>query len=78
MSFKNQRKGLRGISLFYHNRWYSVKYGLGVFKEGIVIHDDLHEKKCNWLLTQKRGCDILISRNLWLKVEEIKMEQGLL
>jgi hypothetical protein len=27
------------------------KYGLGVFKEGIIIDDDLHRVRCNWLLT---------------------------
>jgi len=36
-----------GHNHFDHMRWYGVKYGLGVFKEGIVIDDDIHERKCN-------------------------------
>jgi hypothetical protein len=31
----------------YHKKWYDVKYGLGVLKKGIVINDDLHEKRCS-------------------------------
>jgi hypothetical protein len=55
-----------------------MKYGLGVFREGIVIDDNFHKEKCSQLLTQVSGCNILFSRNLWFKVKEIKMEQGLL
>jgi hypothetical protein len=64
------------IGYFYHKRWYNVKYGLGVFKESIVIDDDFHEERCNQLLTQMNGCSVLFSHNMWFKVEEIK-EQGL-
>jgi hypothetical protein len=55
-----------------------VKYGLGVFKEGIVINNDLHKKRYNQLLIQMKGCSIFLSHNLWFKVIEIKTEQGLL
>jgi hypothetical protein len=51
-----------------------MKYGLGVFKEMIVIDDNLHGEKCSQLLTQLSGCSIFLSCNLWFKVEEIKME----
>jgi hypothetical protein len=30
---------------FYHKRWYGMKYGLRVFKKGIVIDDDLHGER---------------------------------
>ncbi len=59
---------------FYHKRWYGVKYGLGVFREGIITNNDLHEERFNRLLTQMNGCNILLSYNMWFKVEEIKME----
>jgi len=55
-----------------------VKYGLVVFREGTIIDDNFHEKKCSQMLTQMNGCNIFFSRNLWFRVEEIKMEQGLL
>jgi hypothetical protein len=34
-----------GRGCFYHKRWYDVKYGPGVFRESIVIDDDLHGEK---------------------------------
>jgi hypothetical protein len=55
---------LWGIGLFYHKRWYIGKYGLGVFKEGIVIDNNLHREKYN----------VLLNRNLWFRIKEIKME----
>jgi hypothetical protein len=50
-----------------------MKYGLEVFKEGIVI-DDIHREKCTQLLTQMSECNIFFNRNLWFKVEEINIE----
>jgi hypothetical protein len=38
---------LVGIGHFYHEKWYSGMYGLGVFRESIVPDDNLHGKKCN-------------------------------
>jgi hypothetical protein len=38
---------LTGTGCFYHKKWYGGTYGLGVFKEGIVPSDHLHEKRCN-------------------------------
>jgi hypothetical protein len=67
-----------GTGCFYHKRWYSMKYGLGVFKEGIIIDDNLHEKKCSQILTQMSGCNIFFNYDLWFKIEKIKTEQGLL
>jgi hypothetical protein len=32
---------------FLHKRSLDVKYGLGVFKKGIVINNNLHEEKCS-------------------------------
>jgi hypothetical protein len=55
-----------------------MKYGLGVFREGRIIDDDLHTKRCSQLLTQMNGCNILLSHSLWFRIEEIKMEQGIL
>jgi predicted amidohydrolase len=49
-----------------------MKYGVGVFKESIVIDEDLHIEKCTQLLTQMSGCNILFNLNLWFKVEKIK------
>jgi hypothetical protein len=59
-------------------KWYGVKCGLGIFKEGTIIDDDLHKERCSQLLTQMSGCNILLSCNLWFKVEEIKTKQGFL
>jgi hypothetical protein len=36
------KEGLRGTGCFYHKKWYGVKYGLGIFREGIVTNDDIH------------------------------------
>jgi hypothetical protein len=36
-----------GIGHFYDKKWYGGTYGLGVFKEGIVLDDDFHKEKCN-------------------------------
>jgi hypothetical protein len=68
------RKDLQGTGRFYHKRWYNVKYGIGVFRKGIVTNDNLHEERFNQLLTQMNGCNILLCHNLWFRVEEIKME----
>jgi hypothetical protein len=56
------------IGYFYHKKWYNKTYGLGVFKEGAVLNDDLHGKRCS----------ILFSCNIWFKVVKIKTKQGLL
>jgi hypothetical protein len=63
---------------FIPQEWYSVKYGLGDFREGIVTNNDLHEKGCSQLLTQMSMCIILLNHNLWFRIEGIKMKQGLL
>ncbi len=76
-SYENIRKDLQGTCHFYHKRWYDMKYGLEVFKEGIVI-DDIHREKCTQLLTQMSECNIFFNRNLWFKVEEINIEQRFL
>jgi len=54
-----------------------MKYGLVVFKGNIVIDDDLHKERCSKILTYMNECSILLSHNLWFKIVEIKMEQGL-
>jgi hypothetical protein len=36
---------MQGTGPFYHKRWYIRKYGLGVFKEGIIINNHLHSKR---------------------------------
>jgi hypothetical protein len=33
---------MQGTSAFYHKGWYGEKYGLGVFRKGTNIVDDLH------------------------------------
>jgi hypothetical protein len=55
-----------------------MKYGLGVFKEGTIIDDDLHGERCSQLPIQMNGCNILLNHNMWFKVEKIKKEQGLI
>jgi hypothetical protein len=60
--------------MFYHKKWYSVKCGLGVFKEGTITGDNLHGEKCNRLLTQMSGCNIFLSCNLCFRIKEIKTE----
>jgi hypothetical protein len=45
-----------------------MKYGLRVFREGTVIDDNLHGKRCNQLFIQMNGCNILLMEDL--KVEE--------
>ncbi len=35
-------------------------------------------KRCNWILTQMNGCSVLLSRNMWFRVLEIKTKQRLL
>jgi hypothetical protein len=52
-----------------------VKYGLVVFKEGVVTGNDFHGKRCGQIFTQMSGCNIFFNNNLWFKVAEIKMEQ---
>ncbi len=66
------KEGLQGTGCFYHKKWYGVKYGLGVFRKGIVTDDDLHEKICNPILTQMSGCSIHFNGDLWFRIEEIK------
>jgi len=51
---------------------------MGVFKESIVLDDDLHKERCNQLFIQMNRCIILFDHNLWFKVVEIKTEQGIL
>jgi len=51
-----------------------MKYGLGVFRKGIVIDNDLQGERCSRLLTQMSGCSIFLNCNLWFKVIEIKTE----
>jgi hypothetical protein len=51
-----------------------MKYGLGVFRKGIVTND-IHGKK---YITQMSGYNILLSHNMWFKVKEIKTKQGFL
>jgi hypothetical protein len=53
-------------------------YRLGVFKVGIVPDDNLHGMKCKQLFIRMSRCNILLNRNLWFRVVDIKMEQGLL
>jgi hypothetical protein len=77
MHFEN-RKDLKGTCCFCHKRWYDVKYGLGVLKEGIIIDKNLHKEICNELFTQMNGCNTFFSHNLWFRVEEIKTEHGFL
>jgi len=55
-----------------------MKYGHVVFREDIVINDDVHGKRYYQIFTQMSGCNIFFNRNLWFRVAEIKMEQGLL
>jgi hypothetical protein len=55
-----------------------MKYGLRVFKEDTITDDNFHKKKCSQLFTQMSGCSILLNCNLWFKIEEIKIEKGLL
>jgi hypothetical protein len=55
-----------------------MKYGLAVFKEGIVTNNYFHGEKCSQMFIQMNGCSILFHCNLWFKVTGIKMEQGLL
>ncbi len=55
-----------------------MKYGLVVFRKGIITDNDFHGKRCSRIFTQMNGCSILLNNNLWFKVTEIKMEQGLL
>ncbi len=74
-AFWEQKKGLRGKGHFYHKKWYSEMYGLGVFKEGTIIDDDFHEERCSQLLIWMSGCSILLSHNLRFKIIEIKTEQ---
>jgi hypothetical protein len=66
------KEGMRGTCRFYHKRWYDVKYGLGVFRKGIVTNDDLHGKRCNQIFTQMSGHNIFFDCNMWFKIEEIK------
>jgi hypothetical protein len=63
---------------FLHKRSLDVKYGLGVFKKGIVINNNLHEEKCNRLFIQMSGSSILFNHNLWFKAVEIKIKYELL
>jgi hypothetical protein len=55
-----------------------MKYGLKVFKKNIIINDDLHQERCNRLLTQISVCSILLSCNLWFKVTKVKTKRELL
>ncbi len=76
--FWKRRKDLQGRSHFYHNKWYGVKYGWGVFIEGTIIDNNLHGEKYSWLLIQMSGYNILFNYNLWFKIIKIKLEQDLL
>ncbi len=49
-----------------------MMYELMVFKEGIVIDNNLHGEICNPILTQMSGCNILFNHNLWFKIIGIK------
>jgi len=51
-----------------------MKYGLRVFRKGIVIDNDIHGERFNQLFTQMSGCNILLRCNLWFRDENIKME----
>jgi hypothetical protein len=55
-----------------------MKYGLVVFRKGTITDDDFHGKRCNRILTEISGCNIFLNHNMWFKVVEIKMKQGLL
>jgi hypothetical protein len=35
-----------------------MKYGLMVFREGTIIDDDIHRKRCSQIITQMSGCNI--------------------
>jgi hypothetical protein len=65
---------LQGTCCFYHKKWYNMKYGLRVFRKGIVIDNDIHGERFNQLFTQMSGCNILLRCNLWFRDEDIKME----
>ncbi len=53
-----------------------MKYGLKVFREGTVTHNDLHGERCNRLLTQMSGCNILLNHNLWLRIKKNQFGTG--
>ncbi len=46
-----------------------MKYGLGVFREGTDIDNNLHEERYNQILTQMSGCNILFTRNMWFIIK---------
>jgi hypothetical protein len=51
-----------------------MKYGLVVFREGIITYDNLHIERCSRIFTQMSGCSVFFSRNMWFEVVEIKIE----
>jgi hypothetical protein len=53
---------------------FGVKYGLMVFRESTIVNNGFHGEKCNQILTQMSGCNILFNHNLWFRVAEIKIE----
>jgi hypothetical protein len=69
---------LVGHKCFYHKKWYDGTYGLGVFRKGTIPNDDLQIKRCSRLFILMNGCNILLNCNMWFRVVEIKIEQGLL
>jgi len=38
---------MRGTCRFYHKKWYDKMYGLGVFRKGTVLDNDLHRNICS-------------------------------
>jgi len=76
--FWKKKKYLQGTSHFYHKRWYDMKYGLRVFKKNIVIDNDLHGKRCSWLLTQIKGSTCFLAIIYGSESLKIKTKEGLL
>jgi len=72
MSFKNRGKacGAQVVSTTRGGTVWNVDLGSS------IIDNDLHEERCNQLLTQMNVCSIFLRRNLWFEIEKIKMEQG--
>jgi len=56
----------------------TTKGGLGVLKKKHNYKNDLHQERCNQLLTQIKVCSIFFSCNLWFKVIKVKTKWELL
>jgi hypothetical protein len=78
MSFENKGRACGAHVISTTRKWYNMMYGLGVFREGIILDEYIHGEICSQLFIQMNGCNILFSHNLWFKVIEIKTKQGLM